>query len=1741
MAKTATVTTSWLPGFEPAAPVEMPSTWTALFEQSATTTLPRAGRVEVSKIGVEQVATSRLGTSSFADDESADSASQSDAKPDAFEDGTEPVSARAASAWRVHVTPHQDGEAKPPRILWPELTGEHLSNLRGLVTKFDANMAAIDTLASLEGEGHGGEAARPVTAPNESQRQQLLRFTGWGGIPAAFNLETHDPHWAARAHALKNKLTAPDYTAARASVNNSHYTEVHVIQAIWQAAYRLGFRGGRVLEPAAGVGHFVGAMPPALAQESAITAIEIDAIAGRILKALYAPFGVNVLVSPFEQAALPQNWFDMAIGNVPFGHYPAMDTSGKPYARFSIHDYFLGRCLDLVRPGGLLCFITSCSTMDASSETTRAYLASQAELLGAIRLPSGTFSELASTDTQADVLFLRKRQPGQRTQRDWLSTAKVPDVLRHPTLRVSFCEINAWYAERPEFYIGQVTRQSNGHEMVPTATFEGDLEAALVERVALLPEQLPDEGRVAKVLPQAGATTVQVKQCSTLPAGLGAKPGSFQLHQGRIHRVEVGGLMGGGQAGLVLRDIHAQIKATQMQRIAGLCRIRDCARALIDAQLQDCGDGELREKRVLLNAAYDRFVARHGCLSNRANALAFRRDPDYPLLLSLEFYNEETGTARKAALFTQRTLRRVVSPTSVADPNEALAASIQWRGRVDPAYMAELLASPAQEVLEFLLENGQVYKDPSNGSWCTVDEYLSGPVRQKLQEAQLAGEDYRRNVEALSRVQPEDLPPGSIEVRLGAIWIPAADVEAFVREVLEVNDCKVAYSPLAGSWSVQFSAYSARQNIKVTQEFGTSRMNAMDLLLCALNVQVPTVRDPLPDSDRYRINPQETLAAREKLGLIKQRFASWAFEDINRRERLCRIYNDTFNATRPRRFDGSHLKLPGFSRCFELHPHQLDSVWRIVQKGNVGLFHVVGAGKTAVCVMASMEMRRLGFLSKPCHVVPNHMLAQYTAEFVRLYPQASVLMATKEDMDGDRRRELVSRIATGDWDAVVITHSSFERIRMSLDFTKGYIDNIIEEIEMAIRAAKNGDRSNRIIKQLELMKKNWTVRLERLRAEHKKDNVLTWEQLGIDGLFVDEAHCYKNLYRYTKMTRVAGLPMSNSERAFDMYLKTRYTMQLHSPAQRGVVFATATPVANTMAEIHTMQRYLQPRRLAELGLQQFDAWAATFGESVTALEISPDGSGYRMHTRFARFINVPELMRVFGEVADIRTAEMLNLPVPRLRGGKPRTVSCPASSALKDFVQTLVARAQAIRQGEVTPQEDNMLAITNDGRAAALDFRLAAPWSNFDPQGKVAACVREVRDIWHRTAETAAAQLVFCDQSSPKGGKAFSVYEDVKQRLIDAGIPAQQIAFIHDADTDSQKAVLFQAVRDGRVRVLLGSTGKMGMGTNVQKRLVALHHLDAPWRPCDVEQREGRILRQGNECEEVEIIRYVTERSFDAYSWQTLETKARFIAQVMKGDEGIRSLEDVELAALSYAEVKALASGNPLVIEKAGVDAEVAKLCALFSVWRNQRWSNESEVAHLPMTIEATEKRLAFLALDVETVTRETTAELTVELNRKRYTGDEAVGDALRELVKATHEKASLYRQDSKEVEKIVGRCAGLSLGVCTSWEDNWPTLYLAGHCRYTVEPYQTGPALVSGLHKALASVRQEHAQTGQRLKTYKKRLEDLRSGLDRPFEHENKLTDLLVRQRELLQALDLDKDEAGSAAAEEQAEPLAA
>ena len=1595
---------------------------------------------------------------------------------------------------------------------WPLWADSALDGLDGAVTKFEANLAAIAALRELASCGRH---------PTAEERRSLLRFTGWGGIPASFNHNNHEAAWKARADRLAAVLGPSEYEAAKASVNTSHYTEPALIRWIWQAVKTIGFGSGNVLEPSAGVGHFIGCMPMDIARASRVTAIEIDEVAGGILNALYRPLGVDVRVEGAESAALADDSFDLVISNVPFGNFPVSDGRNRPYSRFSIHNWFVGKALDVLRPGGLACFITSTYLLDEADQTARAHVASRADLITAFRLPQGTFSRLASTAVQADLVIFRKHAPGdvQRQEVDWVDLACVPEALRHPRCSDPYMRINAWFVNRPGNVLGRIDKVSNGHYPVPTAVLDGELVDALRDASARVP---------TGAYRAASAASTQATKPERQKAPNGSRPGAFVMHDGRICVSQ----------GDELADVHDGISGAGRRRIAGMCEIRDGARALLAAQLDDTNEQRLASMRRVLNTSYDRFVAKHGCLSSRANALAFRRDPDYPLLLSLEHYDEEEETAEKADIFRRRTVARIEEPRSAEGPDEALALCMQWKGRVDPDYMARLLGSDAETVVTDLLDRGLIYQDPTCEQFETADAYLSGDVKKKLKAAAAAGTLFQRNVVALEKVIPEDLPPASIEPRLGAVWIPSDVIEAFLIEVLKISAATVRYLDVAGTWSVRVDKWHVKNNVTCTQEFGTTRMDAVELVQSALNVQTPTVHDPHPEKDgAYIVNKEQTLAAREKLGAIKERFAAWAYEEPRRRERLCRIYNDLFNCLRPREFDGSHLKLPGFSRCFELHPSQLNAIWRIVQSGNTGLFHAVGAGKTAIMVAASMELRRLGLANKPAHVVPNHMLMQYTAEFVRLYPCASVLMATKEDLAGDRRREFVSRIATGDWDAVVVTHSTFELLPMSREFTQEHIRSIIRELEWAVKATKAEDRSNRIVKQLERMKKVWKVRLERLGNQERRDDFLNWEALGIDHLSVDEAHLHKNLWRHTKMARIAGLPFANSQRAFDLYLKTRYIMSLYRGQQRGLVLATATPVANSMAEIHTFQRYLQPNTLRALGLEQFDAWAATFGETVSALEIAPDGSGYRLNTRFARFINVPDLMGVFCDVSDIRTKEMLNLPVPTLKGGKARTVTCRPSDALKVFVKSLVKRAERLKTQRVDPKVDNMLNITNEGRKAALDMRLVAGQIQPDPEGKVAKCAHEVHRIWQNTANAKRAQLVFCDLSTPKGGREFSVYEALCEQLLLLGITRDEIAFVHDAETDAQKARLFRKVREGMVRVLLGSTPRMGIGTNVQKRLVALHELDCPWRPCDVEQREGRILRQGNECEEVEILRYVTEGSFDAYSWQTVLTKSRFIAQVMSGDKGMRSVEDVELATLSYAEVKALASGNPKVIEKAGVDAEIARYASLFSVWRNQRFSNESEVANLPMRIASSERLLIALTSDAGAASPVLAADLSAKIHGRVYCGRDDLGEALRTAVRSG--RASVA---ARSTEELVGEVGQFRLVLFIGRQGDEVHLYLQGEATHDCKPYQTGPALYSDLLSVLQGMEMRRSDAARKLGSLNQRLTNLREELAKPFEHQERLTALMVRQRELARELDLDKDEAGTQVIDDTSEePLAA
>jgi N12 class adenine-specific DNA methylase len=1153
-------------------------------------------------------------------------------------------------------------------------------------------------------------------------------------------------------------------------------------------------------------------------------------------------------------------------------------------------------------------------------------------------------------------------------------------------------------------------------------------------------------------------------------------------------------------------------KASQktLERIAGLVDIRDAARKLVKAQVETEDEALLGKYRVALHLAYDRFLAKHGFIHVKANRQAFKGDPDLPLLLSLERWDEESETAEKADIFHRRTVGICKRVERCETPQEALIACIVETGRVSENRIGELLGKPAYEAMKELEEAGAVFIDPESGGWETADAYLSGNVRHKRAVARVAGERFAANAKALEAVIPVDLAPHEIGARIGSTWIPTSDYEAFLNEALEGDENRVYFNQVAGAWHVE-PDWQSRSSVAATQTYGTHRANAVWLFELALNQTVPTIYDPHPQyCDKRVVNPVETISAREKQQLLKEKFVEWLWSDEGRSRRLVRLYNDQFNSVVPRRYDGRPLVLPGFSQVYRLHGHQRDAIWRIVASGkNTLLAHVVGAGKTLTMICAGMELRRLGKAGKPMYVVPNHMLEPFAAEFLRAYPGANILMAGKDDLQGDKRRTLMSRIATGDWDGVLITHASFERIKMSDGFMKQYIEDEIALIEEAIRAEKQ-NRGNRIVKELARAKKGWEAKLAKLSAKEKKDDLLTFEDLGVDCLFIDEAHLFKNLWRHTKMTRVAGLPNSHSERAFDMFVKTRYVMERHR-GRAGVVFATGTPISNSMAEMWVMQRYLQPKTLEAFQVGMFDTWAGNFGESVTALELTPDGSGYRMQTRFARFVNLPELMSMFRDVADIRTAEMLNLPVPKAR---KETVTAKPTLDLKAYVQTLVERAEKIRNGSVSPSEDNMLAVTNDGRKAALDSRLIDPLACDHDGSKVNLCAQKVYEVWVETAGFKGTQIVFCDLSTPLSDGRFSVYQDLRHKLVERGVSGAEIAFIHDYESDSAKEGLFRAVREGRVRILLGSTGKMGVGTNIQTRLVALHHLDAPWRPADVEQREGRIIRQGNLKEEVRIFRYVTEGSFDAYLWQTLETKARFVAQVMQGDTGMRSAEDVELASLSYAEVKALASGNPLVLEKAGVDTELAKLTLLKSQWDRQQWHNRQELATLPSRIERIGARIGAIEADVASRRDVSGSRFAIEVEGERYTDRVEAGKALLHAVQEVRYSS----------ERAIGEIAGFPIVVQAPEIRVGKRLLIRGGIDYTVGRAETPMSFVRVLENTLNQMEQVLNEEGEHLARTEKRLSDIRIEVAKPFDKAERLTWLQQRQREIEAALDLTK-----------------
>ncbi len=1542
------------------------------------------------------------------------------------------------------------------------------------------NFAAIELAHRLNAE------AREAT---EDEKRVLVKYVGWGGIPQVF---AHQPsnEWAEERERLKQILTITEYESARASTLNAHYTSATVILAIYDAVQRLGFEHGRVLEPALGVGHFFGLMPAEMRARSRLTGVEIDPLSASIARKLYP--GADIRTQGFEAAVLPHDCFDLAISNVPFGDYKLHDPDFND-RNFLIHDYFFAKAIAKVRPGGLVVFVTSKGTLDKTNSHLRTYLGDKADFLGAIRLPNTAFRQNANTDVTSDIVFLRRLANGdKRSGPPWQNLAE------HVNRDGARFRINEYFAAHPHMMLGHMANAGTMYRSnEPTLVADGrDLATALREAITALPKGI--------YRAEENTLTTQVT-AQPIGAPNDVKENGFTLYDGEIAI----------RTGATLTPIF-NLPDETARRIRGLIKVRAAVREVLRTQLDDLTDDEIVDARRRLNFAYDQFVARFGAINENANRRAFRGDPDLPLLCSLEDYNPDTNHAKKAAIFHERTIQKPRRTVAAESAPDALVFSLNEKGRVDLAYMETLLGRRAEEFLPEL--KGLVFHNPETEQWETEDQYLSGDVRAKLTTARgaaLAQPRYVENVSALEAVQPNDLTASEIDARLGAVWIPPDDVEAFAKSLLAVDGISVSHAATLGTWFVR-GDFNARATVANTTEWGTLRYSALELIQDALNLKTPTVYDRDRKNDTVVINAQETEAARDKLEKIKDRFKTWAWEDDERRERLCRKYNDEFNSVRLRVFNGNHLTLPSSTQQITLHPHQKNAVWRIVQSDNTLLAHVVGAGKTYTMVAAAIELKRLGLATKPMFVVPNHMLAQFSSELLILYPTANILVAGKEDFTASNRARLFSRIATGNWDGVIVTHASFEKIPVSLNTRQNFIAAQIDEIENAIREER-ADRGTRLVKELERVKKRLTAKLEALSAEKKKDNTLTFEELGIDRLFIDEAQRFKNLVYVTKMTRVTGLPQTASERAFDLFLKVQHIQARNKGG--AVVFATGTPISNTMAEMFTMQRYLQMDALRRNSLQHFDSWAGTFGETVTSMELSPDGSGYRLQSRFARFVNVPELMQQFRQVADVRTAEMLKLPVPKLDQGWPITISAPSNPELKRFVDQLVKRTEKIKSGRVDPRDDNMLKITTEGRKAALDLRLVLPHVRDNPDSKTNKAVEKIHDIWMQTATTKGAQLVFCDLSTPQStGRWFSVYNDVREKLITRGIPADQIAFAQDATDDASKAMLFKSVREGRIRVLLGSTAKMGEGTNVQTRLVALHHLDAPWRPADIEQREGRIVRQGNQNEYVKIFRYVTEGSFDAYMWQTLETKCRFITQVMTGDATMRRAEDVDSTALTYAEVKAIASGNPLVIEKAAIDAEVMRLTRLKKQHTESLYQMRYRVRRLNDNGAILEREIANIREDLRTRISTRGDNFAMTVKNETFTDRVKAGRALVFAAAAIK---------SFESTKAIGGIGGFPISI--EKFDERATLLIHGKHSYRANVSDSPTGTIASLEHALDSIEDRLRERETDLAQSRRQIVDLTSQSEQPFEHEEKLAAAAKRQQEIVASLDITKNQASS------------
>jgi N12 class adenine-specific DNA methylase/adenine-specific DNA methylase len=1611
-----------------------------------------------------------------------------------LEQQTEPIEQknRGGEAAKVHNDLVPD-KPKQERVNF-HITNDDLG-AGGQKTKYGYNIAAIRLLNQLE------EKNRLAT---RSEQEILSRYVGWGGLPQAF--DENNPSWAKEYAELKSLLDEDEYKSARASTLNAHYTSPTVIKAMYACLANMGFKAGNILEPACGSGNFFGLLPESM-KDSKLYGIELDSITGRIAKQLYQ--NASIAVQGFEEASLPDSFFDLAIGNVPFGSYGVVDKKYDKY-KFMIHDYFFAKTLDKVRPGGIIAFITSKGTMDKQNPEVRKYIAQRAELLGAIRLPNNAFLANAGTEVTTDILFLQKRDRVIDIEPDWIHLSATEDGV----------PVNQYFADNPEMMLGTMAFDDRmyGNQNETTCNPYEDADLAELLREAL--ENIHAE------ITEYELDDISDEEDTSIPADPNVRNFSFCLVDGEIYYRENS------------RMNRVETSVTAAGRIKGMIAIRDCVRDLIEYQIEDYSDEAICEQQRKLNRLYDDFTAQYGLLNSRGNNMAFSDDSSYCLLCSLEVLDENGNFERKADMFTKRTIKQRAVVTRVDTATEALAISIAEKACVDMGFMQSLTELSEEQLVQDL--EGVIFRNPDRLEddgvirYETADAYLSGNVREKLKTARKLAEMhpdlYRVNVTALEKVQPKDLSASEIDVRLGATWLPPDVVKDFMFELLETpymyrRYIDVLYSGYTANWNVKGKNDDRSENIKANVAYGTGRINAYKIIEETLNLKDVRIFDTVYEDgvEKRVLNKKETAIAQQKQEAIKEAFQSWIWKAPQRRERLTRLYNDRFNSVRPREYDGSHIRFTGMNPEITLRKHQVDAVAHILYGGNTLLAHCVGAGKTYEMTAAAMESKHLGLCSKSLFVVPNHLTEQWAGEFLQLYPSANIIVATKKDFETKNRKKFCARIATGDYDAVIIGHSQFEKIPISQERQRMQLEEQIGEITGGIRELKEERGERYAIKQLEKTKKTLELKLKKLNDTSRKDDVVTFEELGVDRLFVDEADFYKNLFLYTKMRNVAGLSQTEAQKSSDLFAKCRYLDELTDG--RGIIFATGTPISNSITEMYTMQRYLQYETLRKNGLQHFDCWASTFGETVTAIELAPEGTGYRAKTRFARFYNLPELMNMFKEVADIKTADMLNLPVPK---ANYHNVAVKPSKFQQDMVAELAERAERVRAKLVEPYEDNMLKITNDGRKLALDQRLANPMLPDHEESKVNACVENIFRFWQENSDKKLTQLVFCDLSTPKNDRNFNVYGDVRQKLIERGVPADEVAFIHDANTETRKNELFAKVRKGQVRTLLGSTFKMGAGTNVQDKLIALHDLDCPWRPRDLEQRSGRIVRQGNQNDEVHIFRYVTENTFDAYLYQIVENKQRFISQIMTSKSPVRSAEDIDDTALSYAEVKALATGNPYIKEKMDLDIQVSKLKLLKANHLSQRYALEDRLLkHFPQQIKSTGERIAGYEKDLALYERHSAlkpSESTTEDSKFagmtvkgiHYTEKAEAGAAILEACKL------MTTPEPQELGSYMGFPMLFSFeGFAKQYQ-----ITLRGAISHTATLGTDTHGNITRLNNVLAEIPKKLEYCREQLNTLHQQMETAKEQIDIPFEKEQELQAKSARLSELNILLNMDKRE---------------